>query len=309
MKVLISGAFGYLGARLAELLPGDVALGARSRPSWAAAVRGEFRQLDVLNPAHMAGAVEGVDAVVHLASLDETEAARNPDLAVQVSAEGTRRLLAAARAAKVRRFIYLSTFHVYGPSAPAHIDETTAPRPAHPYGISRLAGEGFCYENNRLQAQTEAVVFRLSNGYGAPAHPSVDRWSLAHNDFCRQAFETGKIVLKTSGVQHRDMVWVGDVAQAIERVLGAESLDYDLFQVGGDQSLSMLDLAQRVRRVAEDSLGRAVTIERPPSHDHGIQAVAYSIDRIRSLGFKPRDAIDEETIRLLALLTSAGTAP
>ena len=310
MRVLLTGAFGYLGGRLAQLLPYEVVLGARSRPAWAlGGEQHEYHPLDVLNSDQVAAAVADVEAVVHLASLDEHEAARDPDLALRVSGEGTRRLLAAARTAGVSRFIYLSTFHVYGPSAPQDIDERTPPKPAHPYGISRLAGEGYCYENNRLSRSLHSVVFRLSNGYGAPAHASVDRWSLAHNDFCRQAVSTGKIVLKTPGLQHRDMVWVGDVAQAIECVLRAPKLEHDLMQVGGNQSMSMLELAERVRAAAESYLRRPVQIERPVAGSNDASTpVGFSIDRLRSLGFAPRDAIDEETTRLFALLQAEETS-
>jgi UDP-glucose 4-epimerase len=293
------------------MLPHDLVLGARALPPWAEArvSHSAFRELDVLDPVQVESAVVGIDAVVHLASLDENEAARDPDLAVRVSGEGTRRLLAASRAAGVRSFIYLSTFHVYGPHAPSAIDEQTAPKPAHPYGISRLTGEGYCYENNRLGSDTSAVVFRLSNGYGAPAHRSVDRWTLAHNDFCRQAFENSRIVLKTSGVQHRDMVWIGDVAQAVERVLEAGTLEHDLFQVGNGRSLSMLQLAERVRTVSEAYLKREISVVRPAPTGEAGKAVRFSIERLRSIGFEPRDAIDEETMRLLQLLDCEKTAP
>jgi UDP-glucose 4-epimerase len=306
VRVLVTGAFGYLGGRLIEALKQDTILGARYVPAWAARryAGREIRVLDVLSTKQAEKAVVGVDAVVHLASLDENEAARDPDLAVRVSGEGTRRLLAACRAAEVKRFVYLSTFHVYGPDAASPLDENAPLRPVHPYAIARLTGEGYCYENNRRTGSTRAIVLRMSNGYGAPVDAAVDRWTLAHNDFCRQAFSTSRIVLKTSGVQHRDMVAVDDVEQAIDLVLEREGLEDDVFHVGGGTSLSMLDLADRVRSRAEQRLGRPVVIEHPPAGEEIGEPVQFSIARIQALGFVCHDAVDAETDRIFELLAS-----
>jgi UDP-glucose 4-epimerase len=311
VRVLITGAFGYLGGRLIEAQKQATVLGARAVPAWAAhryAGR-EIRLLDVLSAEQAHSAVIGIDAVVHLASLDENEAALDPDLAIRVSGEGTRRMLAACRAAEVKRFVYLSTFHVYGPDTASPLDEDAPLRPVHPYAIARLTGEGYCYENNRRAGSTQAIVLRMSNGYGAPVDAAIDRWTLAHNDFCRQAFSQSRIVLKTSGIQHRDMVAVGDVAQAIDLVLAKERLEHDVFHVGGGRSLSMLDLANRVRSRAEQRFGTPIQIERPLGGGEIDEPVRFSISRIEALGYICHDAIDAETDRLFELLAAGNRGP
>jgi UDP-glucose 4-epimerase len=306
MKVLITGAFGYLGGRIAAALEHELVLGARRTPDWAARRFSdhEMRELDVLDPAMVERSVRGIDAVIHLASLDEIEAARDPDLAVRVSGEGTRRMLAASYEAGVRRFIYLSTIHAYGPDARSPITEDLPLRPVHPYALSRLVGEGYCFQSNREHGDvTQSIVVRLSNGYGAPIDPTVDRFSLAHNDFCKQAVTTGRIVLKSAGLQHRDIVWTEDVAQGMELLLTARSLDFDIFNLGGGRSLSMLELAERVRTVASERLGRPIVIERPPPRDgERGEPVVFSIQRMQSIGYVPRDGLDVETVRLIELL-------
>jgi UDP-glucose 4-epimerase len=312
VKVLLTGAFGYLGGRIALALPHEVVLGARTVPLWTRSMfpTSEVRTLDVLDEEQAAAAVAGMDAVVHLASLDENEASRDPDLAVQVSGAGTRKLLAAARRAGVKRFIYFSTFHVYGPAATAPITESSPVKPVHPYALSRLVGEGYCYQSNREQAAMRSLVVRMSNGFGAPVDASVDRWSLAHNDFCRQAAADGRIVLKTSGLQHRDLVWVEDVAQAVSLLLDTPAPEHDLFHVGGGASISMFDLAVRVQHVAERVLGRSVEIERPAPLAHETSVpVLFSVERLRSLGYVPRDGLDAETERVLTLLGGREVKP
>ncbi len=323
MRVLVTGAFGFLGGRLAEHLRAggaEVVLSGRAIPeraaSWAEGF--EVRLADLQDPAQIRALPRGTDAVVHLASLDEHEAAADPERALVISAGATRRLLDATRASGGTRFVFFSTFHVYGPTVtmggaqgPPHaplvrqvIDEDTPTRAAHPYSIAHLAGEGFCRQAHA--AGLPSVILRVSNGYGAPTRVDVDRWTLAHNDFCRQAVRTGRIVLKTSGAQPRDFVWVGDVARAAELILAAprEALGEGVFNVGGSHSLSILALAELVRARATLALGREVTIERPVSSggDAPIPPVTLSVARLRALGYAPTDRLADETDRLLRLL-------
>ncbi len=111
MSILLTGAFGYLGGRLLQSLDLPLIAASRSKPSW---VESRFpqlahRRLDLLDDSTHASALQGVHAVVHLASMDELESARDPDLSLRVSAEGTRKLLAACRRAGVKSFVDLST--------------------------------------------------------------------------------------------------------------------------------------------------------------------------------------------------------
>lgn len=310
MRVLLTGAFGFLGGRIAEHLRAggaEVVLSGRSIPPRAAGWAQGFtvRLGDLLDPAQIGALPGGLDAVIHLASLDENEAAADPEQALLVSAGATRRLLAAAREAGASRFVFFSTFHVYGPSAPhgpTRIDEDTPPRAAHPYAIAHLAGEGFCRQAHA--AGLPCAILRVSNGYGAPTRADVDRYTLAHNDFCRQAVRAGRIVMKTPGAQQRDFVWVGDVARAAELVLEAprEALGEGVFNVGGERSLSILALAELVQARARSVLGREVAIERPPGEGAPAPPVELSVARLRRLGYAPADRLADETDRLLRLL-------
>jgi UDP-glucose 4-epimerase len=309
MKFLLTGAFGYLGARLARSLAAashEVIMTSRTLPPWRGVLDhvGRPAILDVLEPEAGAQHFEGVDTVVLLASLDENEAVRDPARALLVSAEGTRRTLDVALAQGVKNAIFLSTFHVYGPGAPDPVDEGAPARPAHPYAIAHLAGEGFAFAANAKAKRPFARVIRFSNGYGAPVHFDVDRWTLAHNDFCRQAAATGRIVLKSSGLQHRDFVWIEDLAQAISLLSQApdDTLGDPVFHVGGGLSLSVRHVAERVAVRARAHFGVSVVIDAlAPRADEREVPVRFDISRMRSLGYTPHDALDAETDALLSL--------
>jgi UDP-glucose 4-epimerase len=307
MRLLLTGGFGYLAGRIADTLADahTVVLSSRGVPAaarpWAS--KFEVRHCDVLEPASHAAALEGIDAVIHLASLDEREAEADPYRAIAVSAEGTRLLLAAARAASVQRFVFFSTFHVYGPTAPAVVDEEVPTRASHPYAIAHLAGEGFCRQA-RERGQ-DVLIVRPSNGYGAPNWLEVDRWTLAHNDFCRQAVRTGRIVLRSSGMQHRDFVGASDIAAATQLLVEAprEALGDGVFNVGGRLSLAVYDVARKVQAQARELLKIDCPINRPePAASDSCPSVDFRVDRMAKLGYQPRDWFDVETQRLFALL-------
>lgn len=311
MKVLVTGGFGYLGGRLVLGLAArghqPVLAGRRIRESGSLGLPSVT--LDVLAPIEMLRASlrsNEVEAIVHLASLDEIESVSDPELALRVSGEGTRRLIEAAQAEGIERLVYFSTFHVYGRRPPSLITEDVPTRASHPYAIAHLAGEGFCREANEA-GRVRCVAFRMSNGYGAPADLSVERWSLAHNGFCREATLDGRVTLLTSGVQRRDLVWLDDVAQAVHLVLlaPADQLGEAVFNLGGGWAPTIFELASIVAERAQSVLGREVPVIRPASGPDSPELV-YSIDRLRELGYVPTNALARETDALLSLLRSPG---
>jgi UDP-glucose 4-epimerase len=303
VRLLVTGAFGYLGGRLATAWARDgfdvVVSGRRVPASAAWAQAFEMRLGDLTSQRDVAALTDGVDAVVHLAALDEHEATADPARALAISGEATGALLDASMASGVSRFVFFSTYHVYSPRPGEAITERTATSPTHPYAVAHVAGERQTLEHRGI----DAVVLRVTNGYGAPMAADVDRWTLAHNDFCRQVVHDGRIVLKTPGLQHRDFVWVEDVARATALVLRASASDlHPVYNLGSNTSRSIASVAELVRARAQERLGRPIGLERPPTTDRSETPVSYSIERLERLGFTPSDGMIEETDRLLALL-------
>jgi UDP-glucose 4-epimerase len=144
--------------------------------------------MDLLDEDSIANCLENkdIDVIIHLAALNEIDSMKDPALALEVNTQGTYKLLNIANAHNVNRFIYFSTFHVYGETSSSVITEETPTRPFHPYAITHRAAEDIVSFFNHYH-KMKTLIFRLSNGYGYSMYKDIDRWTLVFNDLCRQA--------------------------------------------------------------------------------------------------------------------------
>ena len=165
----------------------------------------ELAEGDLLDPASLAAALRGIDAVVHCAAFFR---GATPEQAHAVNDLGTQHLARAARTAGVARFVFTSTGLVYGPKEgrAAHEDEPCAPIAAYP--VSKLAAERFLFALEGL----DVFVLRLPFVYGdGDAHiaeavpmmrtfPPAQRMSIGHHVDVAQAVA---LVLEAAQPRHR----------------------------------------------------------------------------------------------------------
>jgi UDP-glucose 4-epimerase len=171
MRLLVTGGAGYIGSVVAARLVADghevvvlddLSTGhADAVPAGAEFVIGDLRK--------DAGQVlaTGVDAVLHFAAKSlVAESVREPRLYWDHNLGGTLALLEAMCAASVRRIVFSSTAATYGEQGDAAIEETAPPRPASPYGASKLAVDTALAEHARMHG-IGAVSLRYFNVAGA----------------------------------------------------------------------------------------------------------------------------------------------
>jgi len=304
MKWLLLGGTGYIGSRLAAYLKsqghGVRITTRRSRsevPRWISA--DEVLSVNLDAKAKLAPALDAIDAVVDLAAPDEVVSAQQPLAALKAGAEQTWIVLETLtdRPAGTRPlFLYMSTFHVYGPNIQGNVDETTTPSPVHPYALGRYLGETIV-QTFRKRKLVNAVCLRLSNAFGAPVSADVPRWSLVFNDLCRQAVSQHKLTLKTAGLQRRNFITLEDTVRAIEFIVQHRSAwpEDGVLHVGSSAHWSIQDVAQMVSSHCHRLLGYAPLIESPQTADLNPPAhFQFSVERLKAMGFQWNNAVDEE---------------
>lgn len=253
-KILVTGGLGYVGGRiLAHLLTkGEYSLYVSTRQEILP--KSDFLDVSQLHRVNNedllssdAELLEGFDAVIHLAAYNEIDSASDPVGASLFNIVDSLRLLQAAIQHKVPRFLYFSTAHAYGAPLTGLITEQTLPRPVHPYAITHRAFEDFVLAA-RDKKQLDGIVVRLSNAFGYPAWPSVNRWTLLVNDLCREVVNRETLTLQTVGLQERDFITLQDVANAAAFLIrdGVTDGTDGLFNLGGQWTLNVRTMAERV---------------------------------------------------------------
>ena len=312
MSILITGGLGYIGGRVANYLKekasdSRIFLTTRGKnrvlPQWAE----DFTvlRMDLLDDNSIADCLKDkvINVIIHLAALNEIDSMKTPELALEVNTQGTYKLLNIANAHNVKRFVYFSTFHVYGETSGSVITEETPTRPFHPYAITHRAAEDIVTFFNHYH-KMKTLIFRLSNGYGYPMDMDINRWTLVFNDLCRQAVTSGRIVLKSSGKQHRDFISLHDVARAVEHFLFAvpDKWGDGLYNLGGNCSMSILDVANKISDVYKTKYKKKrLEIKTGNDDDSSItsEPVKYDIDKIAESGFTLEGDIISEIERTM----------
>ena len=292
MRILITGGFGFIGGRLGLYLQKkrhQVILGsrkARCPPEWLP--NAEVAQIDWSDSLALRQICSRVDVVIHAAGMNAKDCAEDPVAALEFNGLVTARLVEAATLVGVKRFIYLSTAHVYASPLVGNITEEACPRNLHPYATSHLAGEHAVLSAIK-RGQIQGIVLRLSNAFGSPVDKHVNCWTLLANDLCKQAVQTRKLVLKSSGLQQRDFIGITAVCRVVEylAVSNGSSMQFNIFNVGFGVSQSVLAMAQSIQKRCLQVFGFAPVLECIQGEADGPpRTFSYCVDKITALGIK-----------------------
>jgi len=291
-SILVTGGMGFVGGRVAQTLATrrDITLTLGSRtgqanPCWLPSAK--VVAMEWCSPQGLTLACDGIDTLVHLAGMNDADCLRDPVAALEINLVNTARLMQAAKVAGVKRVIYFSTAHVYGPSLVGQIDESTLPKGHHPYATSHRAAEDVVLA--AASANMASIVLRLSNGFGVPAHPEVNAWMLLMNDLCRQAVILRSMTLRSTGLQRRDFITLQDVSRAVAHMIALPSnqISDGLFNLGSGKSSRVIDMVELIQARCNVVLGYTPEIIRPqPAEGDKSANFDYRIDKLLSTGFR-----------------------
>ena len=295
MRILITGAAGFIGSQVSEQLleKGHLVRGIdcftdyysrRLKEMNLQAARDhrgfEFIEQDIME-AGTDRLLADVDAVIHLAA--QAGVRRSWGAQFQVYTHNnvltTQKLLEAVKERGGIRLVYASSSSVYGDTPDLPMVESGRCQPVSPYGVTKLAAEHLCTLYHR-NFGVDAVSLRFFTVYGPRQRPDM-----AFHRFIRALLEDGEIRLFGDGGQSRDFTFVADVVQAAVNAALTPGNGGGVFNIGGGARVSV----NQVIAMLEEITGRKARVNRLETAKGDVRDTEADTSRARELlDFDPR---------------------
>jgi len=262
MKVVVTGAAGFIGSNLAEKLAkrGDDVVGLdnfndyydprKKRTNEARlAAYPNFRMIEADIRDHQLMLEifeqENFDAVAHLAAMAGVRnAVKYPSLYVEVDLNGSQHLMDAARLSNVQNFVFASTSSVYGNTKQIPFVETdSCDRPLQPYAAAKRAAELLGYTYHHLYGLNFTAI-RFFTVYGPNGRPDMMAYLLAES-----VTKGIQIPLYNNGQMYRDWTYVDDITDGVAAAL-TRPLGYEIINLGRGEPVLLKDFVEMIESLA-----------------------------------------------------------
>ncbi|MCC7486316.1 MAG: NAD-dependent epimerase [Burkholderiales bacterium] len=326
MKVLVTGAAGFIGHALAARLigRGDTVCGVdnlndyyevglkEARLARLRASRGfEFHRLDVADRPGMAAlfARGGFDAVVHLAAQAGVRySVENPRAYIDSNLVGFGNVLEGARHGGVRHLVYASSSSVYGANARLPFSEhANVDHPLSLYGATKKANELMAHAYAHLYG-VPCTGLRFFTVYGPWGRPDMALFK-----FTRGILAGTPITVYNGGDMVRDFTYVDDIVEGIVRVAdrpaaadpawdganpdpATSRAPWRVYNIGNNRPVNLM----RYIEVLENCVGRKAILEMLPMQAGDVRATMADVSGLEAaVGFRPRTNVEEGVARFV----------
>ncbi|MBA7611363.1 UDP-N-acetylglucosamine 4-epimerase [subsurface metagenome] len=319
MKVLITGAAGFIGSHLCERLLADgcTVIGVDNfddfydpqikRRNISGCLKNKNFQLieaDIRDSTAMDEAVgDGVEIIVHLAARAGVRPSiAQPLLYADVNMNGTMVLLQAAAKHKVAKLIFGSSSSIYGNNEKVPFSEDdNVDFPISPYAATKKAGELICHTYHHLYG-IAITCLRFFTVYGPRQRPD-----LAIHKFAKLIEQGKPIPIYGDGSMMRDFTYIDDIIDgtvaAINRVTSDESRatshEFNIYNLGESKPITVNDLVTEI----EKALGKKAVKEYVPAQPGDVERTYADVSKaVRELGYNPSTTIQAGLAKFVAWL-------
>ena len=323
MAVLVTGAGGFIGAAVSELLlrRGDRVVGIdilnayyspelkRARLARLEAVEGDFAfmQVDFADQTALASALENetFDRIIHLGAQPGVRySLENPQAYIQANVVGHVNLLELARARGVRHMVYASSSSVYGGNekVPFAVDD----RVDHPWSLYAATKKA-----DELFSETYAHLYRIPltglrffTVYGPWGRPDMMPWL-----FTSKILAGEPIAVFNRGDMRRDFTYIDDIVAGVIGCLDRPPLDdgntkpggsaspHAIYNIGNNRPESLM----KVIEIIEQACGRKAQLDFQPMQPGDVPQTYADIDAIaRDIGYAPTTSVEAGFPRFVA---------
>ncbi|MBF4629720.1 NAD-dependent epimerase/dehydratase family protein [Clavibacter michiganensis subsp. phaseoli] len=300
MKILVTGAAGFVGSSLVEraLRDGHSVVGIDALTDYYDVALKETNLQRIASPdftlvredinnVDLSALFDGVDVVFHQAGQPGVRKSWGKDFATYTTQNilATQKLLEQAKKSpELKRFVYASSSSIYGNAASYPTLETDRPEPISPYGVSKLAAEHLCtlYGKNFGVPTTSLRYFTV---FGPRQRPDM-----AFTRFLQAALNGTEITVFGTGEQIRDFTYIQDVVDANFLAANSETAAGSIYNVAGGSNVSVNEVLDTIRRIS----GAALNVRRIDPVPGDVWRTGGSSERIRGeLGWKPKYSVEE----------------
>lgn len=305
MRILITGAAGFLGSHLCEkyVQDGKVVYGIDNL------MNGNLNNLrtllhkknfkfihdDICRDELYRKLPSDLDAIIHLAAqIHVDRSIINPAETFKINLEGTMKILEFARTNDIKKILFASTSEVYGSAEYVPMDEKHPLLAKHTYGVSKIAADRLCYSYNETY-DLGVDIIRSFNLFGPRQKDSGYGGVIAI--FIKRVLQNRPPIIYGDGTQTRDYMFIADAVNAYDMVLMAKNNPgRNGINFGSGVEISINKIAELVIKCVGIREMKAVHVQPRPIE---VQRLFADISKSqRLLGFKPQ--IDFESgLRLL----------
>lgn len=305
---LVTGAAGFIGARVAEFLlqDGHQVVGVDNMNDAYDVRMKEYRlrrlqqmpgftfyKADIAEKSIIETVTRsGVrfDAVLNLAARAGVRASvENPWIYVEANVIGTLNMLELCRQTGVPKFLFASTSSIYGANPPYPTPETaSSSEPLQPYAASKKGAEALCHAYHYLHGIDISIV-RYFTVYGPAGRPD-----LALFRFVQWISEGRPVRVNGTGEQSRGFTYLDDIARGT--ILALKPLGYEIINLGGHEVITINRLIQLI----EEIIGKKAQVEYGPANPADMFQNWADVSKAgKLLGWQPQVGLQEGITRLV----------
>jgi len=308
-RYLVTGGAGFIGSHLSELLLreghevvvlDDLSTGRLDNVKHLESEsRFDYVIESVANEPLLQNIIDNMDAVFHLAAgVGVMSVVQSPVHTIESTLFGTELVLHAASMAGSKKVLITSSSEVYGKGTKVPFEEADdmlfgpTSKSRWSYGCSKAIDEFLALAYHK-QMKLPVVIARLFNTVGPR---QVGDYGMVLPRFVNQALSGGPITVFGDGEQSRCFVDVGDVVDALYKLMQSKKAEGQVVNVGSDEEITINELAGRVRgRVNPDA--EITHVPYDEAYEEGFEDLRRrvpALTRIRKLiGFAPTKSLDE----------------
>lgn len=305
-KVLVTGGWGYVGSRLTPLLLeqghsvrvldlnlyGDYGLRALQKRSDYSAMKDRLETVegDIRNPDVVGKAMQGVDAVIHLASISNDPTGEVDErMTRQCNFDAVGVLLACAKEANVKRFVNASSSSVFGIKNDLDVTEALEPEPLTAYSRTKMISEWLVV----AAASREFCAVNIRPATICGFSPR-QRFDLTVNKLTADAI-TKKVITVHGGQQRRPNVGMTDIVNLYSRLLDTDPklINGRTFNFGFE-NLKVIEIAELIRNELKDMKVEIKVTETTDNRDYHISSTKI----LKTLNYEPVSSIKREVASL-----------